>query len=341
MTTPVGGTSPAATSPAATLEGLVVRPFDVATDYEPVAELVSVTNAHDGLDWLMTQAEIRAEVGPGKAFDPERDARVAEVDGTRAGFIRVSRRARGSDKVVHRMDVWTQPEWRRRGIGRVLVDWAEERSRRLMADGAIGTAGAVHEMSATCDEANLASSAFAEAMGYRLIRYSFEMRRRLDEPVPEVPLPAGLEFRPVAELDHRKVWDANAEAFRDHWEAAQRTDADFERDFGDPDLDTSLWRVAWDGDEVAGVAMNTIYTEENERLGIKVGWLDQVSTRRPWRRRGVGASVIAASLVALQERGMQEASLGVDAENPTGALALYERLGFTRYRSFRVYRKRL
>jgi ribosomal protein S18 acetylase RimI-like enzyme len=87
--------------------------------------------------------------------------------------------------------------------------------------------------------------------------------------------------------------------------------------------------------------MNHIFAEENERLGIKVGWLEQVSVRRPWRRRGVGAAIIAASLRAFQDRGLDEASLGVDAENPTGALALYERLGFSRYRSFRVYRKRL
>ncbi len=322
-------------------EGLVLRPFDPATDYEPVAELVSATNAFDGLDWLMTQHEIRSEVRSGGAYDPGRDTRVAEVDGQPVGFIRISSRTRGGEKVVHRMETWTGPEWRRRGVGRALVNWAEERSRRLVEAGASWPQGLIHEMSGTLDEANAASAAFAEAMGYRLIRYSFEMRRRLDEPIPIAPLPAGLELRPVRAEDHRRIWDANAEAFRDHWEAAQRTDADFERDFADPDLDTSLWRVAWDGDEVAGVSMNTIFTEENERLGIKVGWLDQVSVRRPWRRRGVGAAVIAASLEALRERGLEEASLGVDAENPTGALALYERLGFRKYRSFRVYRKPL
>jgi ribosomal protein S18 acetylase RimI-like enzyme len=109
----------------------------------------------------------------------------------------------------------------------------------------------------------------------------------------------------------------------------------------DPDTDISLWKVAWDGDEVAGVSINTVYAEENERLGINVGWLDQVSVRRPWRRKGVGAAVIAESLRLLRERGLDEASLGVDAENPTGALALYEGLGFTRHRAFRVYRKAL
>ncbi len=323
------------------VEGLTLRAFDTATDYEPVAALISATNAHDDLDWVMTVPSLCNEVAPGGMFDPVRDARVALVGDERVGFIRVSSRVRGADKVIHRMDAWTAPAWRRRGIGSALVSWADARSAALRAAGEVGDPGAIHEMSAATDESNAGASAFAEAIGYRAIRYSFEMRRRLDEPIPDAPLPAGLELRPVVEADHRRIFDANSEAFLDHWEAAVRTDDDFRHWFEDPDTDTSLWAVAWDGDEVAGMSINTIYAEENERLGISVGWLEQVSVRRPWRRRGLGAAVIAESLRILRDRGIGEASLGVDAENPTGALALYERLGFTRHRSFRIYRKRL
>ena len=251
----------------------------------------------------------------------------------------MSSRARGPEKVVHRLDLWTSPELRRQGIGSALLAWAEDRAAEIRAAGEVGSSDAVHQMSAATDENNTASSAFAEASGYRVIRYSFEMRRELDAPISDAPLPDGLEMRPVAEADLRRIFDANAEAFQDHWEAAVRTDDDFRDWLEDPDLDTSLWQVAWEGDEVAGVSVNSIYTEENERLGIRVGWLDQVSVRRPWRRKGVGAAVIAGSLRVFRDRGMAEASLGVDAENPTGALELYERLGFTRHRSFRVYRK--
>ncbi len=338
---PTTGRSHDRAAPPPGTRGLVLRPLDPSRDYEPIAELISTTNAFDDLDWFMTVPVLRAEVAEGAIFDPERDARVAELDGERAGFIRVSSRARGPEKVVHRMDVWTRPESRRRGVGRALVGWAEERSRELRNAGVVGEPEAIHELSAATDENNPGAAAFAEAVGYRAIRYSFEMRRDLGALIPDAPLPPGLELRPAREEDYRKIWDANAEAFRDHWEAAERTEEDYRHWFEDPDLDPSLWQVAWDGDEVAGVSMNTIYAEENERLGIKVGWLDQVSVRRPWRRRGLGAAVIAASLCVLRDRGLDEASLGVDAENPTGALALYERLGFTRHRAFRNYRKRI
>jgi mycothiol synthase len=331
-----------------TIEGLSLRPLDPARDYAALAELISTTNAADNFDSVVTEANLRNEIGPAGQFDAERDTRVAEVAGYRVGFVRVYSRPRGPErKVVHRLEVWTRPEWRRRGVGRALVAWAEERSRRLMAGGAAGAADAVgppeavHEVSGYCDDRNAASAAFAETLGYRLIRYSFEMRRPLGEPIPDVPLPPGLEFRAVRPEEHRRIWDANGEAFLDHWEPAERTEGDFRAWFADPDTDTSLWRVAWDGREVAGLSINTIYAEENARLGRRAGWLEQVSVRRPWRRRGLGTAIITASLQALRERGMDDAMLGVDAENPTGALGLYERLGFVRTRSFRIYRKRL
>jgi ribosomal protein S18 acetylase RimI-like enzyme len=53
-----------------------------------------------------------------------------------------------------------------------------------------------------------------------------------------------------------------------------------------------------------------------------------VFTRRPWRRRGLATALIARSLVVLRERGMTSAALGVDAANASGALGLYEGLGF-------------
>ncbi|NJD30136.1 MAG: GNAT family N-acetyltransferase [Chloroflexi bacterium] len=326
----------------AAIEGLQLRPLDPARDYEPIAELISSTNLADDLDWVMTAATLRHEIAPDGQFDPERDTRVAELDGTPVGFVRVYSRIRGPErKVVHRMDLWTRQGWRRRGIGTALVAWAEERSRRVAAGATLAPADAVHELSGFCDDRNAGSAAFAEALGFRLIRYTFEMRRDLGEPIPDLASPTGLEFRPVRAEDHRRIWDANVEAFRDHWEAAERTEADYDAWFADPETDTTLWRVAWDGDEVAGLSMNTIYAEENERLGIRAGWLEQVSVRRPWRRRGLGAAIIAASLRTFREQGMNEAMLGVDAENPTGALALYERLGFTRHRAFRIYRKGL
>ena len=87
--------------------------------------------------------------------------------------------------------------------------------------------------------------------------------------------------------------------------------------------------------------MTFIYEEENEKMGVSRGWLDHVSVRRPWRRRGLASALIADSLRALRDRGLEQAALGVDSQNPTGALGVYETLGFSRFQTGISFRKSL
>jgi ribosomal protein S18 acetylase RimI-like enzyme len=133
------------------------------------------------------------------------------------------------------------------------------------------------------------------------VRWFFEMLRTDLDDVDVPPLPQGLEIRPIAneEADLRRLLAADVEAFKDHW-------------------------GGFAGDEA---------------FGRSRGWLDSVFTRRPWRRRGLGAAHVARSLVRLREAGMTEAMLGVDSDNPTGALGLYERAGFRVHTRSVAYRK--
>jgi ribosomal protein S18 acetylase RimI-like enzyme len=85
--------------------------------------------------------------------------------------------------------------------------------------------------------------------------------------------------------------------------------------------------------------MTCIWPTENEGLGQLRGWLEHVSVRRPWRRRGIATALMASALRGLQEAGMTEAALGVDAENASGALRVYEAMGFHRTRTGVLYRK--
>jgi ribosomal protein S18 acetylase RimI-like enzyme len=105
--------------------------------------------------------------------------------------------------------------------------------------------------------------------------------------------------------------------------------------------DTSLWRVAWDGDEIAGQVRSFISAEENERFGRKRGYTEHITVRRPWRRRGLARALIAASFPLLRARGMTEAALGVDTENVSGALRVYEGCGFRPIARSTTYRKSL
>jgi mycothiol synthase len=317
------------------IPGLSFRTFDPARDYEGFVDLIREAHLEDGVDWIPTVEGLRIEHEHGGEFDTRRDVLLAIVDGAIVAASETDVRTR-EDGPNHQVGGWVRPSFRRRGLGRALLHWAEARAREVaLVDGRTGP----RSLSAWPDDTQTGAIALYEGEGYTINRYGFMMVRDLTEPIADAPLPEGLEVRPVVEADHRRIWDADVEAFRDHWNPGERTEADFERWFATPELDTSLWRVAWDGDEVAGSVMNFIFPEDNEVLGIRRGWLEHVSVRRPWRRRGLGSALIADSLRAVRDAGMTEAALGVDAENLSGALRVYENQGFRRWRTGVSYRK--
>jgi len=90
---------------------------------------------------------------------------------------------------------------------------------------------------------------------------------------------------------------------------------------------------------VAGAVWNVILEHENRELNRARGLLDSVFVRRPWRGRGLASSLVGHSLALLRDRGMTSAVLGVDADNPLGALGLYRKAGFEVDQRTAHYRK--
>jgi mycothiol synthase len=319
---------------APAIPGLSFRMFDPVRDYESYADLVGDANRADGVDYAPAADDLRVEFGHGE-FDPRRDIVLALIEGELVAAAQTSVRTRDGIG-VHAVEGWVRPEWRRRGLGRALLHWTERRAAEVArVDGRPPR----RALSAWPDQTQLGATALYESEGYEIVRYGFMMARDLEESIPDLALPAGLEIRPVIERDHRRIWDADTEAFRDHWDAGERVDADFDAWFATPGIDTGLWRVAWDGDEVAGCVMTFVWQVENEKLGLSRGWLEHISVRRPWRRRGLASALIAEALRALRAAGLREAALGVDAENTSGALRVYEALGFRAVRTDVSYRK--
>jgi ribosomal protein S18 acetylase RimI-like enzyme len=320
------------TAPAGTF-----RPIDMATDVEAIVALLTDINQHDQPGWFPSVAGLANDWSPTGTFKPDRDLQGLELDGRLIGIARHTWRERPA-VVNHRLEVYVRPELRRQGHGTRLLDWAEARARSSVATGEGGPRCKAQQFGGGGLDSE-PFRRFAGAKGYEPYRYHNEMRRPLADPIREARIADGLEIRPVRPEHHRAIWNADEEAFRDHWDHAEPVEGDFERFFNDPNIDTSLWQVAWDGDEVAGLVINSIIAIENEQTGELVGWLDSVATRRPWRGRGVASALIARSLAVLRERGMEIASLGVDVENPTGALGLYESFGFRPTRRWAFYRK--
>jgi GNAT superfamily N-acetyltransferase len=222
-----------------------------------------------------------------------------------------------------------------RGIGAALFAWNEERLREIARDHDV----AEQLFEVWNNDRNVAARSLIGAAGYEPITYSAEMVRPSVDDLPDHQLPDGLELKPVREEDVRAIWEADMEAGRDHWGYVEPTEADYQRFLAYPYRDLSLWKIAWDGEAVAGQVKSFIDTASNEEHGKRRGWTEEISTARRWRRRGVAKALIVESIRELGGRGMTEVALGVHTENPNGAFDLYAGLGYEVVATWTTYRK--
>jgi hypothetical protein len=102
------------------------------------------------------------------------------------------------------------------------------------------------------------AQALLDRHAYAPVRHFFTMVRPDLENIPESPLPAGLEVRPVEMKDLQLIRDAMVEAFRDHWGFNEENEQTVEQWVENPNFDPSLWRVAWERDQVAGMVLSYI-----------------------------------------------------------------------------------
>jgi mycothiol synthase len=216
------------------------------------------------------------------------------------------------------------PAHRGRGLSALLLDLCETRAAAVVraagpaVDGVLGV---------WVPEGDAPRRALNERRGYRHIRTFLRLDRDLAAPVERPPLPAGVKIRTFRRhQDEGAVHAAGQEAFRDHFRPAAMDLGEWLAfRFVRGDLDLGLWFVAWDGDEVAG-AMLAFETPVG-------GYLDELFVRRPWRGRGLGRALLLEACAELRRRGRPVAYLGVDSENPTGAMHLYGSAGFTQSRA--------
>ncbi|HUG30884.1 MAG TPA: GNAT family N-acetyltransferase [Candidatus Limnocylindria bacterium] len=308
------------------VSGLRLRPYGGEPDLADIVRIENLEAEADSLPERTNVGDMTAQFAhPNESFDPRRDVTLAEVDGQVVAVASRNVVDTTDGLREYRVNGAVDPAWRRRGIGRALLLDNERRMRDLAA----AEHGASRRVYGSWSgDSQPASAALLQAAGYGPVRYFFDMVRPHLGEIEDVPLPDGLEIRPIGPDLTRAVWDADIDAFRDHWGGFDHSDEQLQRWLSNPANDLSLWLVAFDGDEVAGGVINSIDPHQNAAMGYKRGWLSSVFTRRQWRRRGLARALIARSLTLHLERGMTSAALGVDAENPSGALGLYEGMGF-------------
>jgi len=172
--------------------------------------------------------------------------------------------------------------------------------------------------------------------GYTTVRASYRMLRRLDGPVEEAVLPEGFELRPYREEDERRVYEAHMESFADHWEFHGSPYEEWRRwTIERPGTDSTLFHLAWAGDELAGISLCRRYSSEEPTRG----WVSILGVRPAWRRRGLARALLLHSFGEFARRGYDSVGLGVDAENTTGAVRLYEHAGMSVHRRYDLWER--
>ena len=123
---------------------------------------------------------------------------------------------------------------------------------------------------------------------------------------------------------------AHTEAFADHW-GSTPTDPERWKHWytGAQSFRPAVSLLLLDGGEVAAYLLSYFWAADAEATGVREAWVGQLGTRPAWRRRGLASLLLATALHGFRDAGYQQAGLDVDSANSTGALGLYERLGFT------------
>jgi mycothiol synthase len=228
-------------------------------------------------------------------------------------------------------EVLVLPEFARLGFQDALLaeveQWAREQVPQARPDARVALSFYV----AQGDEQQALS---LQRHGFQEIRRSWNMEITMNEAPAEPQWPACVSVRTFRPGDERVVFDADDEAFKDHWGYMP---GNFERwkhwTVERKTFDPTLWFLAYEGDQIAGISLCT-YRDE-------LGWVDTLAVLRPWRRQGLGQALMLHSFGEFYRRGTRTVGLGVDAQNLTGATRLYERVGMHVVRVYINYEKEL
>jgi len=300
-----------------------------ADDTEAWAGLIAAMDAVDRLNELYSAEELAEELtSPG--VDPAVDGRFGyTADGELVAFGMVAGRPAGDALELHRVQLWggVHPEHRGKGVGRDLLAWmidhgeAKHRADHPDVDGVLEV---------RCGDSEPAKEAMVRKAGFTPLRYWYEMvcdLRKVEIQPAEVP--AGLRLEPYRREIDEAVRLAHNEAFSDHWGSTPADAERWQHSYLGLNFRPDLSFVVLDGDEVVAYLLTNRYPQDDAARGVPHGWIDYIGSRRAYRGRGLATALLRAACLAFRDAGFGEALLGVDVQNPSGALGLYERFGFT------------
>jgi mycothiol synthase len=256
--------------PLPQLDGLTFRMFQGESDYPHFARIVNAFSKGEESDRVETAEGIAAGYAHLERCDPARDLVVAEASGTPVAYARVYWNDEVGGPRLYQQICFVDPEYGRRGLGTALWAWSEQRLREISGEHE-GDDVPQKMFEVFANDRNAGLTALARGAGFEPITYSAQMVRPSVDDLPDRPLPDGVELRPVTDDQLREIWEADTEAFRDHWGFVEPTEEAYAHFLEFPYHDPTLWKVAWDDEGVAGQVRSFIDTAQNEENGYRRG----------------------------------------------------------------------
>ena len=318
---------------------VLLRPFSW-DDLPTIVDLINRSDGADGLERGTSEQLLRSQwASPG--VDPTRHAFLVEAEGDPVGFGRVDLRPGDDETGFSKVQCFGRvlPAWRDRGIGTRIMSECERRALERLDE---ATTEVVY-LEASADQRQHDVAELLAAFGLRPARYFFDMMHQ-GGPLPRNPdLPAGYVSRTFAwGEDEEATWRVLDTSFRDHWGHTPFSYEHWLHWIRTGPFEADLVVLVEDPDgEVVGVCLCLIDRETNARRGREEGWIDALGVLKEQRRQGIGRSLLIEGMQRLRRSGCTHLLLGVDTENPTGALGLYESVGFEKWKVEVTYQKRL
>lgn len=324
---------------APAIPGLAFRGFRGKEDYPAMVAVSEGSKEVDQLQYTGSIEDVARTYEHLHNCDPYKDMLFVEMNNHVIGYSRVFWVERNDTRIYIHF-TYLLPEWRGKGIRRSMLRYNEHRLQEIASDHPEDKPRFFH---AWAEETEVHWESLLIHEQYQPVRYNVKMVRPIQEDLPDLPLPEGFKIRPVQPEHYWTIWRAVDEALQDHWEGSGLSDEQLKEWMEGPTFDPGLWVVAWDTntDQVAGTVLNYIDEKENEKYHRKRGYTEYIAVRRPYRRKGLAKALITRSFNVLKNCDMNEAALRVDTENPTGALQLYETMGFSPVKRVAFYRKPL
>ncbi len=309
--------------------GLTAGPITEADVADAAALLAAAEPLDDtGEHW---SAEDLAEWWVGDLLDLARDS-LAVRDGGGALVAWATVSALPGFREAFRIDLEARvhPGVRDRGIGRALLAWQIARGREVHAERHPGSPAV---LAVAVPTTMPALEGMVRRAGFGAERWYVVMERPLDD-LPAAPGVDGIDLAPFDRDRDEEVRQAHNASFTAHHGSAERDAATWRTLFtGQRAFRPDLSMLALADGAVVGYALGYVYEADSRAAGHDTVHLGQIGVLPAWRRRGVASAVIAAVLRAGAEAGCARAALDVDSGNSTGAVGVYERLGFRTVRT--------